>query len=193
MKKILLLIFVSILTFTGCGKNDMKTMKCTYKNASDTMSTNITYNIDHMGDEIKKVRIMYHYEDLRKDDNRDDSANTDGIGTGTDGTTSDTQIDNDGIVDGIVGSAIDSVINGMTNVILDVSGLRDRHSSVQGTYGTIPGFSFENTDDIDNSYKVNYVVDYDMISDDDLSRLNLSRDLDTLRSNYVSQGFTCQE
>ena len=118
----------------------------------------------------------------------------DGVGTGTDGTTNDTQIDNDGIVDGIVGSAIDSIINGVTDTILDISGIRDRHVNVQNTYGNINGFSVQNTNDTtDNDYRVTYIIDYDNISDEDLARLNLSRDIDTLRSNYINQGFNCAE
>ena len=39
---------------------------------------------------------------------------------------------------------------------------------------------------------VTYVIDYDTISDNDLARFNLSRDLDTMRDNYVNQGFTCK-
>ena len=120
--------------------------------------------------------------------------NTDGVGTGTDGTTNDNFPDNDGIVDGIVGSAIDSIINGVTGTILDIAGLRDRHTNVQNTYGNMTGFSVQNTNDAtDNDYRVTYVIDYDSISDADLATLNLSRDIDTLRTNYTNQGFTCAE
>ena len=116
----------------------------------------------------------------------------DGVGTGTDGTTNDTQIDDDGIVDGIVGSAIDTIVGGVTSIILDSAGLRDRHATVQNTYGNVAGFSVQNTTDVNDNYKVTYVIDYDTISDDDLARFNLSRDLDTMRSSYVNQGFTCK-
>ena len=117
---------------------------------------------------------------------------TDGVGTGTDGTTNDSNIDDDGIVDGIVGSAIDSIVGGVTSVILDAAGLRDRHATVQNTYGNVAGFSAQNTNDVDNNYKVTYVIDYDTISDADLATFNFSRDLNTMRNNYVSQGFTCK-
>lgn len=117
---------------------------------------------------------------------------TDGVGTGTDGTTNDSNIDDDGIVDGIVGSAIDSIVGGVTSVILDAAGLRDRHATVQNTYGNVAGFSVQNTNDVDNNYKVTYVIDYDTISDADLATFNFSRDLDTMRNNYVNQGFTCK-
>ena len=117
---------------------------------------------------------------------------TDGVGTGTDGTTNDSNIDDDGIVDGIVGNAIDSIVGGVTSVILDAAGLRDRHATVQNTYGNVAGFSAQNTNDVDNNYKVTYVIDYDTISDADLATFNFSRDLDTMRNNYVNQGFTCK-
>ena len=50
----------------------------------------------------------------------------------------------------------------------------------------------KNTNDVDNNYKVTYVIDYDTISDTDLATFNFSRDLETMRNNYVSQGFTCK-
>lgn len=125
-------------------------------------------------------------------DNNARTNDVDGVNTGTDGTTNDSQLDEDGIIDGVVGNAIDAIVNGVTTVILDVSGVRDRHATVQNTYGNIPGFSVQNTTDTDNSYKVTYVIDYDTISDDDLATLNLSRNLDTLKSNYLSQGYTCE-
>lgn len=117
---------------------------------------------------------------------------TDGVGTGTDGTTNDSQIDDDGVVDGVIGSAIDTIVGGVTDIILDSAGLKDRHSTVQNTYGDINGFSVQNTRDQDDNYMVTYVIDYDTISDNDLARFNLSRDLDTMRDNYVNQGFTCK-
>lgn len=250
MKKILMLSFIAILALTGCDASVMDTMSCSLENTAGNLTTRMNYNIDYQGNEVKKVRITYDYNqnntdntgngtdngtnaqsdtdnantgarnttgtqddtgnnnsDMQNDtgntgmtNNSDNNTNnrtntqndTDGVGTGTDGTTNDTQIDNDGIIDGVVGNAIDSIVGGVTDVILDVSGLRDRHATVQNTYGNIAGFSVQNTNDNDNNYKVTYVIDYDTISDDDLRTLNLSRDLDTLRDSYVSQGFTCK-
>lgn len=114
------------------------------------------------------------------------------MGTGTDGTTNDTQKDNDGIIDGVIGSAIDKVIQGTSAVILDVAGIKSRHATVQSTYGNIAGFSVQNTTDTDNNYIVNYLIDYDKISDTDLNTLNLSRDINTFRDNYTKQGYTCK-
>ncbi len=187
MKKYLFLTIFGIFMLTGCGAGATKTMSCTYKNTSNSLTTKMTYNIDHEDNDVKKVRITYDYH-------MDDNDEVDGVGTGTDGTTNDTQQDNDGIIDGVVGSAIDSVINGVTSTILDIAGIRDRHSNVQNMYGNITGFSVQNTSDTtDNDYHVTYIVDYDTISDNDLATLNLSRDFDTLRGNYTSQGFTCEE
>ena len=74
----------------------------------------------------------------------------------------------------------------------DSAGLRDRHANVQNTYGNVTGFSVQNTNEGDNNYTVTYVIDYDTISDDDLARFNLSRNLDDMRRSYVNQGFTCK-
>ena len=254
MKKLFVLSFASILLLTGCGATE--TMSCSYSTNANNGTTKVTYDIDHEGDEIKKVRITYNYDfdnntnggndnttgnnnarvggndttndnmndntDTTNDNtgtdvttgttndnndgnnngittynndnnaNNNDNGHTDGVGTGTDGTTSDTNIDDDGIVDGVVGSAIDTIVGGVTGIILDSAGLRDRHANVQNTYGNITGFSVQNTNDANNNYKVTYVIDYDTISDSDLARFNLSRDLDTMRDSYVNQGFTCK-
>ena len=188
MKKFLILTITFSLLLTGCGAGATETLSCTSDSTIGNVTSNTSYMIDHQGDEVKKVRITYKYR------NNDTTNNEmDGVGTGTDGTTNDTQNDNDGIIDGVIGSAIDSVINGVTSTILDISGIRDRHATVQGTYGNIQGFSVQNTtDNTDNNYTVTYVIDYDTISDNDLTTLNLSRDLNTLRTNYITQGFTCK-
>lgn len=207
MKKIFILSFASILLLTGCGATE--TLSCTYKNTNNNVTTKVSYDIDHEQDEIKKVRITYDYDFDNDNMNNNNTNNNgtngnnngtntnnnngfDGVGTGTDGTTNDTQQDDDGIIDGIVGSAIDTIVGGVTGIILDSAGIRDRHATVQNTYGNITGFSVQNTNDVDNNYKVTYVIDYDTISNDDLARFNLSRDLDTMRDNYVNQGFTCK-
>lgn len=193
MKKILMLSLVSIVMLTGCGAGKTQTMSCSYENSSGNVTTKTKYDVDYEDKEVKKVRITYDYkQDIVNDVDNDGKKDVDGVGTGTDGTTSDTQHDNDGIVDGVIGNAIDKVINGATDVILDVAGLRERHRTVQNTYGNITGFSVQNTTDTDDNYKVTYVIDYDTISDTDLNRLNLSRDIDNFRDTYTSQGYTCK-
>lgn len=187
MKKIITMSLLSIMLLTGCDLTATDTLTCNYQNTAGNLTTNISYSIDHNDDEIKKVRITYDYNQTA-----DTNAHQDGIGTGTDGTTNDNLPDNDGIVDGVVGDTLNDIVGGMTDIILDVAGLRDRHATAQNTYGNMNGFSVGNTTDTDNNYKVTYVVDYDQITDADLTRLNLSRDLSTLQSTYVSQGFTCR-
>ena len=193
MKKYLILSIIGLFMLTGCGAGKTKTMSCSYNTTTQALDTKMTYKIDYVGKEVKKLRITYDYhQDVVNNDNQTNE--TDGVDTGTDGTTNDTIPDNDGIVDGIVGSAIDTVINGVSDTILDISGIRDRHSNVQNTYGNINGFSIQNTNDItDNNYRVTYIIDYDNITDENLATLNLSRDIDTLKSNYTAQGFTCDE
>ena len=195
MKKILFLSGILVFMLTGCGAGATKTMRCSYETRNNNLATKMSYDIDYQDTEVKKVRISYNYhQDVVNDTDGDGKDDVDGVGTGTDGTTNDTQIDNDGVIDGVVGSAIDSIINGVTDTILDISGIRDRHANVLNTYGNIPGFSVQNTmDNTDNDYMVTYVVDYDTISDNDLLSLNLSRDIDTLRDNYTAQGFTCKD
>lgn len=189
MRKIIFLSMMFIIMLTGCDLSSMDTLSCSYNTTSGLVSATTKYDIDHQNDEVKKVRITYDY--MTEANNDDGNNNMDGVGTGTDGTTNDTQIDNDGIIDGIVGSAIDTVIGGISDVILDVSGLKDRHANIQNMYGNINGFSTQNVINTDNNYKVTYVIDFDTISDDDLTTLNLSRDFNILRTNYISQGFTC--
>ena len=192
MKKIIYALVISTFMLTGCGAGATNTMSCTYENSTSNMSSRMAYNIDYQGNEVKKIRVTYKYHSDAVDTGDDDDNQTDGVGTGTDGTTNDTQIDNDGIIDGVIGSAIDTAINGVTSTILDIAGIRNRHANVQNMYGNMTGFSVQNTNDVtDNDYTVTYVIDYDSISDDDLSTLNLTRDINTLRSNYINQGFTC--
>lgn len=194
MKKFLVLSLLCVLVLTGCGAGATETMSCTYENTAGTLTTKTTYAVDYEGKEVKKVRITYDYkQDTITDTDNDGKDDIDGVGTGTDGTTNDTQKDNDGIVDGIVGSAIDTIIGGVTDTILDIVGLKERHATVQNRYGNIQGFSVQNTTDTDNNYKVTYMIDYDTITDTDLNTLNLSRDIDTLRDNYTTQGYTCSK
>lgn len=195
MKKLLFLSVLLLFTVTGCGAGATKTMSCSYKTNSNNITTKTSYDVDYEGNDVKKVRITYKYhQDVVNDTNGDGKDDIDGVGTGTDGTTNDTQMDDDGIIDGVVGSAIDSIVGGVTSTILDIAGIRDRHANVLNTYGDVPGFSVQNTtDNTDNDYTVTYVIDYDTISEANLTSLNLPKDIDTFRDNYTSQGFTCND
>lgn len=188
MKKIIMLSALLVI-LSACSLSKTKTLSCTYTNVTDGLTSNITYDIDHEGDEVKKIRVMYDY----KQDIVDTNTDMDGVGTGTDGTTTDTQPDTDGIVDGIVGNAFDSIVNGVTGTILDISGLRSRHSMIQDKYANMNGFSYQNTTDVDNNYSVTYVIDFDNMTDTDITEFNFDRDLATLRTTYTNQGFTCSE
>ena len=192
MKKLFVAFFVLLLA-SGCGvKHD--SLSCKSTTNSNGITTTTHYDIDYMDNDVKMIKITYDYkQDTITDTDNDGKDDIDGVGTGTDGTTNDTQKDNDGIVDGIVGSAIDTIIGGVTDTILDIAGLKERHATVQNRYGNIQGFSVQNTTDTDNNYKVTYVIDYDAITDTDLNTLNLSRDIDTLRDNYTTQGYTCSK
>ena len=195
MKKLLFLSGLLLCTITGCGAGATKTMRCSYRTNHNNITTKTSYEGDYEGSDVKEVRITYNYhQDVVNDTDGDGENDTDGVGTGTDGTTNDTQADDDGIIDGVVGSAIDSIVGGVSDTILDIAGIRDRHSNVLNTYGNMPGFSVQNTmDNTDNDYSVTYVIDYDTISDTNLTSLNLSRDINTFRDNYTSQGFTCND
>ncbi len=186
MKKILFLSVISLLVLSGCDFSKTETLSCTYENTTANIKTEVNYGIDHENDEIKKLRITYNYININNQGVQD------GIGTGTDGTTNDTIPDEDGIIDGVVGETLNDLIRNMSDVILDVAGLKDRHMKVQSNYNGINGFSVQNVTDVDDNYKVTYIVDYDSITDEDLTRLNLSRSLLTQRDNYISQGFTCK-
>jgi hypothetical protein len=189
-------------------ENEVKKVRITYdydfdnnnnmNNNTRVADSNVSGTVDTDGMTDNET-ITDNTNDMTNNTTGNDSTNNvrnkreiDGVGTGTDGTTNDTQMDDDGIIDGVVGSAIDTIVGGVTSIILDSAGLRDRHATVQNTYGNVNGFSVQNTNDADNNYTVTYVIDYDTISDDDLDKFNLSRDLDEMRDNYVNQGFTCK-
>lgn len=197
MKKLIVVLMVSIFLLSGCGEDKLETMNCTYKTTNNGLSSKTTYAIDYNGNVVDKMRITYDYinNDTADDDDNTTSqtSDIDGVGTGTDGVTDDnSDDDNNEIIDGMLGNTIDDIINAVTDTVLDILEYRNRHISIQNMYGGINGFSVQNTSDSDdNHYMVTYIIDFNQISDDDLNTLNLSRDINTLRSNYINQGFTC--
>ena len=194
MKTLIILSLGILFILTGCGEGAKNTMSSTYKNTAGNITTNMEYDVDYQDKEVKKVRITYDYmRDNTKDTDNDGKKDIPGVGTGTDGTTNDTQDNKDGIVDGAIGNVIDKIVGGVTDTILDIAGLKSRHQTVQEQYGNIKGFSVQNTTDTDNNYRVTYVIDFDTISDTDLANFNLSRNIDTLRDNYTTQGYTCSK
>jgi uncharacterized protein YceK len=201
MKKILTFLEISgmALLLSGCGTNEMLT--CTDETTANGMTTKTTYDIEYKDNDVKYLKITHHYT-------RDNSV--DGVGTGTDGSavddnnandtagTIDTNTNNDGnlnsddIVDGVVGDAIDTTIGTVTDTILDIAGIRNTYDNQINTYNNINGFTSKVEVNNDDEYKVVYEIDYDKISDTDLATFNASRDLDSLRSTYESQGLTCK-
>lgn len=198
MKKISMFLGITsmALLLSGCGTNDMLT--CTNETTANGMVTKTTYDIEYKDNDVKYLKITHHYT-------RDNSV--DGVGTGTDGsavdndtndnagtvdTNDDGNLDGNDIVDGVVGDAIDTTIDTVTSTILDIAGIRDTYNNQINSYNNINGFTSKVEVDNDDEYKVVYEIDYDKISDTDLATFNASRDLDSLRNTYESQGLTCK-
>lgn len=198
MKK-LLLCLSTLLLISGCGDKNSK-LTCTSQNRSSYMTTDTKYDIKYDDNKVKTVTITYDYK--KNDDNTNpadnNNNNKDGVNADTDGTTKDNDDNNNGvtssdeIIDGAVGDTIDGIVDGVTDTILDISGIRNTYDNQIATYENIEGFSYDIKEDTDNKYKVVYKIDFDKISDSDLARFNLDRDLDTIKSNYEDSGYTCK-
>ena len=204
MKKIL--IFLSILfLMSGCGDNNEK-LTCSSKSTANGMTTNTDYEIEYKDNEVKFVTITYDYiqdEDTNNADNTttdndtttDTTDDTDGVNADSDGITAEENANNesnsDDVVDGVVGDTIDGAIDGVTDTILDIAGIKDTYENQVNSYDGIEGFSYKVDTDNDNEYKIIYRIDFEKISDNDLARFNLDRDLDTTRTNYEDLGYTC--
>lgn len=204
MKKIL--IFLSILfLMSGCGDNNEK-LTCSSKSTANGMTTNTDYEIEYKDNEVKFVTITYDYiqdEDTNNADNTttdndtttDTTDDTDGVNADSDGITAEENATNesnsDDVVDGVVGDTIDGAIDGVTDTILDIAGIKDTYENQVNSYDGIEGFSYKVDTDNDNEYKIIYRIDFEKISDNDLARFNLDRDLDTTRTNYEDLGYTC--
>lgn len=196
MKKIILCIGIVAL-LTGCGEEEQM-MTCTRETTNNGLTSGTEYLITYTDDEVSHVRITYNYNQ---------NTTTDGVGTGTDGTTEDGKEDknnnnntdgviednddNDGIVGGIVGDGADMLIGGIYNTILDISGLKDRHTRDMNTTN-IEGFTSNVQNNTNNSYKVVYDLDLTKISDDDIDRFNVDRSFTSLKDTYTNQGLTCK-
>lgn len=200
MKKLLLCLSI-VLLISGCGENTDK-LTCKTQNTSSNMTSDTKYDIEYDNDnKVKTVTITYDYK--RNNDvanpttNDDTNNNTDGVNADTDGSTEDNDDNNNGVtssdevIDGAVGDTIDGIVDGVTDTILDISGIRSTYDNQIASYGDIEGFSYDIKEDTDDEYKIVYKIDFDKISDSDLARFNLDRDLDTVRSNYENSGYTC--
>ena len=97
MKKLFILSFASILLLTGCGATE--TLSCSYRNTANNGTADITYDIDHEGDEVKKVRITYDYDfnnnGMNNNNNNGTNTNTDNTaGVNADDNTTEANLNN---------------------------------------------------------------------------------------------------
>lgn len=195
MKRALLVVAV-IIILSGCGTTE--TMTCTGDNTVGNVTSKTTYKIEHKNNEIKKLTVIYEYNDKHTDETKngtDETTNdnhTDGVGTGTDGTTNDTDNDEDGIIDGVVGDALDDVVTGVTDGILDIAGIKNQHSNKFGSYTNIEGFTTTTDVDNNNNYKITYTYDLSKLSDNDLTTFNIDKNLETQKKVYTDRGLTCK-
>lgn len=218
MKKLLVSLLI-IFLMSGCGNN--KTLKCVANRNANNFSNDAETKIEYQDNDVKYVTITYDYNQndntvtgnatITTEDengtvttntettNNNNTNDTDGVNADTDGLTNDKNEDNNSnmseneIMDGAVGDTFDTIINGITNTILDISGIKNTYESQLSTYDGIEGFSYKVDVDEDNEYKITYKIDMEKISDNDLARFNLDRNLNTLRSNYEGLGYTCEE
>lgn len=119
------------------------------------------------------------------------NADTDGIDENRDVDANNNRTDADDVVDGIVGDAIDATISGVTDTILDIAGIRNAYENQLSIYDNVEGLTYDVDIDDDNEYRIIYEIDMNKISDADLTRFNVDRDLSTFRSNYEDLGYTC--
>lgn len=211
MKKFVLLTGVVIL-LAGCGTENTKMASCSNTvTANNGFTTTTTYDMEYRDDDtLKYVKITY---DIVDGDYGNSVGDVDGVGTGTDGTagandddtdndagnandgdavTNDGNLDSDDIVDGVVGDAIDGATSAVTDSILDISGLKDQYANQITAYSNIEGVDYQVIVDNDQEYKISYEIDMDTISDDNLTKFNITRNFTTMRTTYENQGLTCK-
>lgn len=193
MKKIILCLGIMFL-ISGCNGATNR-MKCNSTTTTAGLTTDTTYEIDYKDKDVKYVKITYKYNQENAN-----VSTTDGVGTGTDGTTRDresnttsTTSDKNDVVGGAVGSTVDEGIDAVTDTILDIAGIKTRQEQLLQGYNNITGFSYDIKDkDNDNEYTVIYKIDLTKINDTDLARFNIDRNIDTLKTTYENQGYTCK-
>lgn len=194
MKKIIL-VFCMILIMSGCDMGT-DTLTCTSSSVTNGLTTDTKYVIKHSGNDVKYVTITYDYN---QDLNTTTDDTTDGVNASTDGTTPDNdnvlndgQINSDEVIDGVVGDTIDGVVDGVKDTILDLAGIRDTYQNQFSSLDNIEGFSYDVDVDSDREYKVVYKIDFDKISDSDLTRFNVDRNFENIRTSYEDLGYTCK-
>lgn len=195
MKKNILILsaFIVTLFVSGCSLTATTSYKCSKTSVSNGITTKIMYDIEHNNDTVESVKITYDY-DLDDDNNNNNNNNVDNTILGNmieediDGLNADTDgnsdSDNDEVIDGIVGDTFDAIVNGVTDTILDLSGLKNRHVMVSDRFSDVEGLTIDVEEDTNDHYKVVYDIDMAKISDDDLDIFNLDRSFKTLKDNY---------
>lgn len=200
MKKSILILSAIFVTLfiSGCSLMGEEMYSCTSTTTDDNgLTTKITYDITHSDDTVNKVKITYDYEQ-KKDDSLSNKVDNitniidndvDGLNADTDGNTDS---DNEKVIDGVVGDTLDAIVNGVTDTIIDLAGLRERHNVVSDKYGKLEGVTISVEDSDEDSYKVVYNIDMAKISDDNLDIFNLDRSFNKLKGNYNSLGLMCK-
>ena len=189
MKKIILCLGIMFL-ISGCN-GATNNMKCNSTTTTAGLTTDTTYEIDYKDKDVKYVKITYKYNQENANTSTTDETTRDRTSDTSD-TTSTTSDKND-VVGGAVGSAVDDGIDAVTDTILDIAGIKTRQEQLLQGYNNITGFSYDVKDkDNDNEYTVIYKIDLTKISDTDLARFNIDRNIDTLKTTYENQGYTCK-
>lgn len=192
MKKILIALSV-LFIMSGCDEKT-DTLSCTQKTTANGMTTNTTYDVEYVDDNVKYVTITYDYsQDGKKDDMDGVNADTDGLSeTDNNNNNNNNNLDSDDVVDGVVGDVIDETVEGVTETILDIAGIKNRYENQLTNLNNIEGFSYEVDMDNNTEYKIIYKIDMDKISDTDLANFNAVRSLSEIRTNYEGLGYTCK-
>ena len=198
MKK-LLIIFCIVFFMCGC---DMGTdsLTCTSTSVSNGLTTDTKYDIKYKDNDVKYVTITYDYnQDSSFSNTNDNTTANDGMNADTDGMTenddnvlNDGNITSDEVVDGAVGDTIDGVVDGVKDTILDLAGIKSSYQNQFDSLNNIEGFSYDVDVDSDNEYKIVYKIDFDKISDSDLTRFNVDRNFDNIKASYEDLGYTCK-
>lgn len=191
-KNLAILTPLALLSLSACSLNGEEKLTCTNEREVGDTTTNIKYEINHKNNDIKKMTIIYDYN------NKSNNAKTkiDGTDADTDGITETKEDANDNlsdkVIDGVVGDTVDTILGPITDTIADLSKVKQRHNFVQTNYKDIEGFTYVVDNDEDSHYKIKYEVDFTKISNADLSKLGYTKDLEKARSDYEDQGFTCK-
>lgn len=187
MKKLLTAISI-LFIMSGCGENT-ESLSCSSTTTANGVTTKTTYDVKYNKDDVKFVTITYDYNQTEKKEDVDGlNADTDGL----DNDDNNNTLNSDDVVDGVVGDVIDGTVNGVKETILDLAGIKNRYENQLSSYDNVNGFSYKVDVDSDTEYKIIYEIDMDKISDNDLSRFDVSRDFAEAKANYEDLGYTCK-